>query len=753
MSGMQQRYQILFENMAEGAYYQEADGSLADVNQSALEMFGLSRDQFLGRTSYHPEWRVINGDGTSLLPEEHPSMVALRTGQQVRGFVAGVFNPLRQDIVWLEITAIPMFKVEEATPYEVFVTLHDITAQKIAELELAASQNRYQAIVNTQLEFVDRYLPGGILTFVNDSLCRYVGVPPEDLLGKSFYPFIHDGDREVMLRAIESLCPQNPCVALVNRVVLPNGTIHWHNWTHHGLFDHDGNIVEYQSVGRDVTEQQQMVESLRQSEEKYRALINTTGTGYVILDVAGRVLDANSEYVRLSGHETLQQILGRAVTEWTADHDLERNAAEVTKCIEQGFVQNLEIDYLGRNGERVPLEINAKAITTPEGLRIVTLCRDISERKQMVTALRESEEKYRRFIATANEGIIIADGDFIITYVNDSLAQMLGYEPADLIGIPVSRLIAADELVEFPAKMDERRQGIRSQRECRHRRKDGSLVWLLTSSSPIMDDEGIFHGCFAMFTDLTYRKEAEEALLQVNDKLEARVAERTAALAEANEKLKKISFELVLTEERERTRIAGELHDQVGQSLLLAKMKLDMLADTAAQGSKRESAEEISSLIENSIQDIRSLTFRMRPPMLDTTGIETALEWLCTSVEADYGLQVDFSGDHRPKPLAREGRYSLYLAVRELLLNVVKHAESSRAQLSIETDFPNLVVHVKDNGAGFDQGAEDTNLALSRGFGLFNVRHRIEQMGGRFAIESAAGKGTHAAITVPLAEN
>ena len=124
------KFHILFDSMAQGAFFQLADGSLGDVNPAALEMFGLSRDEFLGRTSMNPAWRVIAEDGADLPPEQHPSMAALSSGRPVRDFVAGIFNPRKGRFCWLNLNAIPMFRAGESSPYQVFVTMHDISRQK-----------------------------------------------------------------------------------------------------------------------------------------------------------------------------------------------------------------------------------------------------------------------------------------------------------------------------------------------------------------------------------------------------------------------------------------------------------------------------------------------------------------------------------------------------------------------------------------------------------------------------------------------
>ncbi|QXE91260.1 GAF domain-containing protein [Geomonas subterranea] len=124
------KYHALFDQMAQGAFFQSADGTLTDVNPAALEMFGLTRDEFLGRTSMNPDWRVIAEDGSDLPPERHPSMAALGSGRPVRDFIAGVFNPRKRCICWFNLNALPMFRPGDSSPHQVFVTMHDISSHK-----------------------------------------------------------------------------------------------------------------------------------------------------------------------------------------------------------------------------------------------------------------------------------------------------------------------------------------------------------------------------------------------------------------------------------------------------------------------------------------------------------------------------------------------------------------------------------------------------------------------------------------------
>jgi signal transduction histidine kinase len=226
-----------------------------------------------------------------------------------------------------------------------------------------------------------------------------------------------------------------------------------------------------------------------------------------------------------------------------------------------------------------------------------------------------------------------------------------------------------------------------------------------------------------------------------------------ADLREHQHKLEKMAIELSLAEEHERSRIAGELHDQVGQRLILCKIKLDGLAVASTSRESLQTVTELEGLVEQSVQDIRSLTFQLCPPMLSSAGLLASLQWLGTELKQDYGFLVKFDTKHYStamKHFRYEIRSSLYYATRELLLNVIKHAGTNTALVTLKRTADLLEISVSDAGSGFILDHTPEPSASQGGFGLYNLGQKLEYLGGKLSIDTQPGKGTCATIALPL---
>jgi signal transduction histidine kinase len=239
-------------------------------------------------------------------------------------------------------------------------------------------------------------------------------------------------------------------------------------------------------------------------------------------------------------------------------------------------------------------------------------------------------------------------------------------------------------------------------------------------------------------------------LASLNQTLEQRVAQRTAEAVERAQKLRLLSAELSLAEERERRRIAQVLHDDLQQMLMAARLHLRTVGKTENAAERTEIIRKIQNMLEGSFNLTRSLSVELSPPVLHDHGLAAALEWLAAQARKHHGAKVSVEADPSANPKAIDVRVFLFQAVRELLLNAVKHAPGSFVHITMkEIGAGKLRVVVSDRGSGFDPAKLDRQGIQLGGLGLFNIRERMASFGGKLQIDSALGRGTRITLIAP----
>jgi PAS domain S-box-containing protein len=248
-------------------------------------------------------------------------------------------------------------------------------------------------------------------------------------------------------------------------------------------------------------------------------------------------------------------------------------------------------------------------------------------------------------------------------------------------------------------------------------------------------------------------KQRTEMLTQTNEQMLREIEERRMteqSLIEHQKRLRQLSTELLQTEERERRQIATQIHDRIGQSLAITKIQLGALKASLARDEQIEMVDDIRQLITRTIKDTRTLTFELSPPVLYELGLQAALEWLAESIRRQTKLQVTIEREGKAPELEINRRVFLYQAIRELLFNVIKHANADKATIKTERSLSSMKVHVIDNGHSVNRLQEETKINQhDSGFGLFSIREQIQYYGGRLEIAPHPEGGTHATIIMP----
>jgi len=259
----------------------------------------------------------------------------------------------------------------------------------------------------------------------------------------------------------------------------------------------------------EIAERKKAKAAVLEEEHLYRSLIETTNTGYVVIDTRGKVLDANNEYVLLSGHSKLEDILGRSVIEWTAPYEKEKNEQAVIQCSKCGIVRNLEIDYIDKQGKITPIEVNATVVEKYGMSQILTLCRDITKRKKAEEELKESEQKFKGSFKASAIGMALVGLDGKWMKVNKSLCDIVGYSEEELLKKTFQDITHPEDLetdLENVKKLIANEM-VYYHLEKRYFHKNGNIVWIMLSVSLVRDSNSKPLYFVSQIEDITERQE------------------------------------------------------------------------------------------------------------------------------------------------------------------------------------------------------------------------------------------------------
>lgn len=358
---------------------------------------------------------------------------------------------------------------------------------------------------------------------------------------------------------------------------------------------------------------------------------------------------------------------------------------------------------------------------------------ELSRRKRIEDMLQKGAERYRNLFVNSPLGIYRVNGDGRILMANPTLIRMLGYSSFD--ELTATRQKKRDyEPSYLRRKIKDRleREGRVRGFETKWRKSDKSIIFVRENAKAIRSSDGALLYYEGTVEDITEQKKAEEKIQSYQ------------------KQLRSLASDLSLAEERERRRIATTLHDHIGQILAISKIKLGALLESANNDVSLEQLKEVREHVEQAIKYTRSLTFELSPPILYDLGLESALEWLTEQLKEQRGINCIFEADSSFKPVSDEIRIVLFSAVRELLMNVTKHAQATIAKITMRRVNDNITIHVADNGIGFTVSKMNFYLDENKGFGLFSIRERLRHLGGQMDVRSGRGRGTRVILTAPV---
>jgi len=558
----------------------------------------------------------------------------------------------------------------------------------------------------------------------------------DEIIGQSCCKLVHGEDKPLPGCPLRTMLhSRQRATAELN---VPN-TNRWLMVTVDPVVNGKGSLVGAVHITRDITQRKKDEKALRESEFKYRSLFENMLNGFahckILLDYNEQPVDfvylgVNDAFEKLTGLKK-EKVLGKKVTEAIPGiKELHPELFDIYgKVALTGKEDRFDIHFK-------PLDIWLSIfVYSPQKGYFVTVFENITERKRAVEALRSSRDYLERLTNSMWDAVFsVKMPDRLIEWVNDSF-RLTGYELEDCIGRTTEFLYPdKKEFIDFGNKLKE---AIKAGEDVLHveqllKRKNGE-TFPAEITTTLFREKGEITRVTSIVRDITKRKMSEEKLL------------------EYQEQLRSMASELSLVEERERKLIAEGLHDEISQPLAFLNIKLDLLKKSAKERSFIDSFSEMQTTIGKLISSARTFAFDLSSPVVYELGLEAGIEdWLHTNIQAKHEIATTFEDDGQIKPLDDDMRGFLFKAVRELLINVVKHAKASSVKVSVVRDEDKIKICVEDNGVGFNPAEKKGRLFDPSGYGLFSIHERLDYLRGSVDIESKLGLGTRVTLVAPL---
>ncbi|MFN2516928.1 MAG: PAS domain S-box protein [Pyrinomonadaceae bacterium] len=718
LAASEEKYRDLFENSKDAIYVQDLRGNYISVNRAAERLSGYTRDEILGR--------------------HFSQFVAPEHLEEVRNKICTKLEGQTETEYELEIIAkdgrhIPVelnsnLIIKNGVAVGIQGTARDITERKHAAESLRNAKEKLQTIFDAApIAILGLDLKGRITSW-SASAERMFGWKAEQTLGQLCPTVPVDGlaDFDEM---IERVLRDGPQIGMIYDRQKKTGERIRASISSAPLFDDTGTANGVMAILEDITERQRAEQMLRESEERFRQLVeDVRDYAIFMLDPDGNIESWNEGAKRINGY-TQQEIIGKNFSCFYPPEDIQsgKPAQELKVAMSEGRSED-EGWRVRKDGSRFWANTVVTALCDESGnLRgFSKLTRDVTDRRRVEAALRQSEEQYRELVENINDVIYATDEKGVITYISQAVERTLGFSASEIIGQTFTRFIFGEDKALALENFQNSGDGISSELEFRVVDKSGGIHWVSKSSRPLFHGK-TFKGTRGLVTDITERKHAEASRMQ-------------------------LLHRLVTAQEEEQRRLSRELHDQTGQSLAALMLGLksiedsDQLTDTA-----RDRLRQLQELTSQLARDVHHLASNLRPTALDDLGLHTALSNYVEEWSNRTNISADFhSNGLIKKRLPRSIETAVYRIVQEALTNVLKHANAQNVSVILEYRGNRVQAIIEDNGYGFDTERVVRARNGTGRLGLLGMQERVALVDGQMNIESRPSAGTTVIVHIPV---
>lgn len=736
LASREELYRALVETQSELVCRHLPNGVLTFVNDAYQRKFSIDNESLIGRryidllapANREDAERVLANLGTGLEPHTQERRVVALNGEIF------VVQWRRQAIL-----------DDDGRIVEYQAVGRDVTDLKRTETALRDSEELYRTLIQTQAELICRHLANGMLTFVNDAYCQYVGKTREKLIGRKFIDLLVPGDRKAAERALASAEDAQTPTTFERQYQTGDDGIRHVQWTRLPIRDDQGLIVEYQAVGRDITDLKRAETALRESEVLHRGLLEISPDA-IMIQCEGRIVLANPAAVTLFAAKSPSDLLGREYFEFIHPEHHETVRERRSKLFREGKSGRLTaIRYVRLDGTAFIADSAGAPFYWGDKPAVLVVIHDTTALHEAEAALRKSEELHRRLLDVSPDAIMVKCDDEIVL-ANPATVKLLGAETADeIVGRQSLDFVRPGDhaaILESREVTLGRRQPIRIE-SVRQIRLDGTTVDCESSAAPFLWEDK--PAILVILRDMTVLREAESALREAKDAAEQANAAKSRFLAAASHDLRQPIYALSIFV----ASLARRIRDPKSRDLI----------------TKMEQAIESTNQLLVAVLDISKLEAGVVEPNMADFPVQGIL----TEIAVEFAPSAEARGNVLrvvPSRLAVKSDYILLESIlRNLVSNAVRYTSGGSILVGCRRRGAMVRFEVRDSGIGIPRdkqeaifeefhriegAAEPGDAGL--GLGLAIVERTAGLLGYRIELDSEPGRGSLFRFDVPAGE-